>query len=259
MKTAPKKVLLVEPNFYSREFIKMLLLHDWRTTIGEHVDNCVQAQHFLEQNPNLIDAILISDNFHQTLHWTNKKIFDQSIPILFVGNHRINVKILNCLFQNGYGGYVAKNDLEYSVAQAINLITQKNFVVTPTINKQIQTLYTPKSRPKITNLYKSKEIILLEDKFEQEIIKLFVIYNFSRKMISKKLHMSLSTIGQMISRLYGELNIESYLNRTILFEDELLNFLLEVELKSNKNKGIEKNNNLKQSIAFHILTTLETT
>lgn len=240
----------------------MLLLRDWRTDVVGKVDDFVQARKFTEEHSGNVDAIIIANLSQQIMRISGNLFFQNEIPILFVGNHLLDIDVLNWILRNKNGSYVAKNDLEYSLAQAVILTIQKVFVSTPTIRKQIE-IYRPNNHlPKITNLYRSNKLLLWpktkQEIIEQEIIKQFVIYNFSRSMIQNKLHISKSKIGQTISRLYDNLEVESYFRRDKLFKDDLLNFFLERELKNNRVQGNYKNNSLKQILAFHILTTLET-
>lgn len=257
MKTALQKVVLVEPDYYSREFARMLLLRDWRTALFKQFETCSKAHNFVKANRQSIDVLLISDTLGNVTHLSNKRIFQLDVPILFVGDDNLHIELLNCLIRNRQGGYVAKNDIEYSLAQAISLITQGFFVVSPTIKNQIQASIAGLGHLKLINLFKSKEIVVLKNHLDQEIAKLFIVYNFSREMIARKHHISVHKVARVTTNLYKALNLEAYLEKKLLFEDDILNLHLDRLMGTVSNNQGSAGKKMKQEIAFHILTTLE--
>lgn len=136
------RVMLVEDDFYARNWMELLLRRDWRTKVSHEVTNAAALSTVLTdmaEHHEKTDLALIDTDISNTPSWLSEvmRCLETNSPntaVMFTGVEP-NPKIMPLLGLPKVVGYVLKDEIRYSLAWAVSLASKSQMVITPGVEK----------------------------------------------------------------------------------------------------------------------------
>ena len=266
--TEKNRVVVVEDDPYTRDQLMNLLSRDWRTRVVGEFDSFSKKsfQDFLGNENNLYNVVILDTEVPWNPNWPieafeiirtlqnpPKLIFLCTLPIARYWNDVL-------LDYDFYGGYLAKQEVLYSIPTAVALTTQGSIVST----ELVQNLQSPfHTRQNMVVVDGTKAFQGFTQR-EQEVLRLGILFSLSHRDIEDELLISRDWISEVLGSIYDKLNIQEILSGEIplesIFEDEAILMRAQQILEKSQAKSSVKN--LRKTpwlstLAFHILTTPE--
>lgn len=282
------RVVVVEDDFYSRHWMEMLLRRDWRTRVIKQVDSpatLFAALADLVKKEQKFELILVDTdipydtqwlpgvlkkladyNDHQReKHYASKKKYHPPV-VLFTGVHPLQ-SVANLANFPGFGGYILKDEICYSLAWAVTLAVSGRTVVTPGVLKLFSSTNPLPLETISLNGRKPHPFIDLSET-EVKAARLAFLFSMERSDLANELMISDDYSYGLISSLYERTGLNDILEgilppETYFGDHPAIKKLLEEALKplrkSNENvtefhKGKLKKVKNRETLAFHLLT-----
>lgn len=260
--TGEIRVLIVEDDFYARNWMELLLRRDWRTKVAREVNNPVALSIALEDLNNhheQIDLVLIdTDNPHDP-NWLNDVLrsIEARCPnaaILFIGAAP-NARLARMAAQRHVAGYILKDEICYSLAWAVSLAAAHHTVITPGIYDVFD---RRTSLPGSTLILDGRKTIAALSALDARRSRMVFIFSMLRRELADEEGISKNFSYVLVTALYkkmglndileGEVDPELYFGShpAVLFH---INQSLEHLKHSKSKKAIDK-----ETLAFHMLT-----
>src|SRR5450759_1282135 len=129
------RVMLVENDPYARDLMGLLLRRDWRTMVVAETGDMTAVPGLLAKMR--VDVLLLNTEHPTDPHWAGRIIEAikeiKKPPLIVVTGTHPNPVTLQSLKAPVYTGYLLKGEIAYSLAWAVTLAAEGNWVVTPTI------------------------------------------------------------------------------------------------------------------------------
>lgn len=248
-------VLIVEDDPYARDMMGMLLARDWRTHVVGETDNRMMVRKHLEDIVH-VDVIILDTE----VPWEPSRPveiarllgkMDTSPAILATATHP-DVNLVNNLLPHNLGGYILKQEVLYSLGEAVAMAAQGYCVVTPGV---IDYLPVSVCRREITVISGSDPLDRLTPR-QAEILRLGLLFNLSQRDIADELVISRDWVAEAISTAYERLGLHDLLAGEIevsqVFESKTIQQQAARILE--KAKGSRRKTPWMSTLAFHLLT-----
>ena len=292
------QVLIVEDDPYASDLILMLLSRDYRTQVAGELSNCANLaifdspSHLHDSKKACKDDIVGDDYFDIDFNAIDVIILDtsvsqevnQSIKIIekISGWKKPPKIICTCTYPNGailqklskfdcFSGYLIKREILYSIASAVCLAYEDNFIITPGIVPLME-----KERGKRTLILTSKEMEKVKKEFNKigrEVIRLGLLFNLPDNEIQDEIRISDAYVRGIKHKEYGNLHLLDIVSNQVSLDEAFYNPFLDNQ-KINQNYQETLNKMLKQkerrregktnskfrnesTLAFHLLTRPE--
>lgn len=254
------RVLVLEDDPYSRDFMEMLLMRDWRTRVVGSAGALGEFRKIIENSVGGIDLVLLdteAPHHHEWLFQAVKLIqsLSNSCFILCTGT-KPNLAALEEIVSLGGQGYVLKNEIGYGLAAAVKLAVSGKWVLTSLVEKLARDndIALPKERIIIESQVDLHELTPRE----QEIARLAILFNLSYRDLHDELLIRADQVGKYVHRAYEKIELHDILAGISplenYFESELIlaKYRKAIEIQ---NKG--KNPSNLSTMAFHLLTRVK--
>jgi DNA-binding NarL/FixJ family response regulator len=250
-------VAILEDDVFSRNWMALLMVRDWRTrVIGEfstRTDLCA----FLENSPVKFDVLILDiDLFGE--FFTIQEICqilasnNQSAKILLTGIEP-DPKIICEINDGRVHGYVLKGEIGYSLSWVITFVHEGYLVLTPGVQNAMRKLPS-----KALVLDGRKNIPGFTD-HEAEVARMAFIFSVGRRDLADELRITEQWSYGLVSELYKKMR----LTEIISGEVDLFDYIGESTIIRKKfddiieHLGTSKKARDMETLAYHLLTMPE--
>jgi DNA-binding NarL/FixJ family response regulator len=257
-------VLLIEDDPYARDLMGMLLARDWRTRVTAETDSEEDVTRLLNDPIQQIDTVLLDTEVPGDPDWPFRiaEIARASIskPDVIFTATKGNAKTLDRVVSGGYGGYLLKPEIRYSMAAAVAIVSKNGrFVTTPSAYAlALQQRIPLPERAIILDGRKSTHDLTPREK---EIARLAILFNHPHRELSDELLIRADQVAKHVSNVYTKLGLDQFLageiDAEVFFEDTLIlerfrTILARVAANPARRKTADM-----ATLAFHLLTVPE--
>jgi DNA-binding NarL/FixJ family response regulator len=281
-------VVIVEDDYYARHWMEMLLRRDWRTRVVKQVGSPVDlfvALADLDKHNKKVDIVLIDTDIPLDDNWLNgvmQKLADYNAsqfvdheiskqkytpPVMLFTGVNPNHKVSNLFRTPGFGGYILKDEIRYSLAWAVILAVGGKVVITPGVLKLINHAYPFPAGSLILDGRKPIPFVGLSDR-ETRAARLAILFSMERRELANELMITEDYSYGLISSIFEKIGLNDVLNgcaspELYFGEHPAVMIHLNAAIKSLK-KASENNGRTtksktmkvkgKETLAFHLLT-----
>ena len=254
-------VATMEDDLFSRNWMALLMVRDWRTRLIEEITSLNELRVILENPTTNLDILLLSVD--RLANETNLrdliKLIENTkskMKILCTGVH-CQENIYKYLNNDVVCGYMLKNEIGYALAWAISFAFEGNWIYTSSTLAMAMKLNAPIMQQKMV-LAGRTEFPGFSDR-EAEVARLAFIFSLGRRDLAGELKISDQWSYGMVSELYSKLGLGDILSGEVdpihyLGDNPVLldrfKGIIEKIGPSRKAKDIE-------ALAFHFMTMPE--
>ena len=254
-------IAIVEDDPFARNWMTLLAARDWRTRVVLEADRPLMLKSFLEAEAQLVDLVLLDTDIPGYADWLTKiegilKPRDHKPKVLCTGV-KPNERVLERLNAPYYCGYLIKCEINYSLAWAIALAMQGNWVITDGIQALASsTGYTLQDPCVVLDGRNTTQHLTRR---QAEAARLAFLFSMERRELADELGIVEDWGFGLVSAVYNKLGVKD-----ILVDDEVLNqYFGEQELIYDyvqrirqDAKGSIKARDM-ETLAFHMITMPE--
>jgi len=268
-------VLLVEDDFYARNWMELLLRRDWRTRVVGEVSNPVELSNAFislnDQNGHA-DLVLIDTDHPNDPNWLPQVISSMAkhspnSAILYTGVEP-NLQNANLMAQPNFAGYILKNEIRYSIAWAVSLAAEHHIVITPGVRNLLERTKPLPSGTLILDGRKPIPFMGLSE-IEEKRSRLVFFFSMERLEFADEERITEEYSNGLVSDLYNKIGLNDVLKGSVKPEDYFGNnpivlahinpAIKKVKLADEKSRQNSKKEKMvkvkeKESLAFHLLT-----
>jgi DNA-binding NarL/FixJ family response regulator len=255
------RVLIVEDDLYSRDMMTMLLTRDWRTRVVGELCGQDDVSEFFSQPIKQVDVILIGIETPSDQDWPFQALdmvrqLEQPPTILYAGT-RVEGEIFKYIHSEGFGGYLLKDEVLYSLASAVVLAERGYCVITP----GVKNVANSQEWPLKTLIVDGSKKVADFSKRESEIVHLGLLFNMSQRDIADELVIGTDWVSETMSNVYAKLGLREILQGEVELDDYLddetvldhYEKILDRATRNIKSGGLRKAPWM-STLAFHLLT-----
>jgi len=251
-------VTLLEDDIFSRNWMALLLVRDWRTRLIAEFSNQVELCQFISNNAQPFDVLLMDvDLFGETFTvddiCENLSDLNSSAKILLTG-----VQAESRIFRQQQSeqviGYVLKSEVGYSLSWVLSFAAEGFYVLTPgTMSLAARMNYI---LPHDRMILDGRRSIPGFTDHESEVARLAFIFSLGRRDLADELKISEQWSYGLVSELYkkmglgeilsGEVDLFSYIPENPIIRKHFTEILEEMD-GSTKARDME-------TLAYHLLT-----
>ena len=254
-------VTLLEDDVFSRNWMALLLVRDWRTRLIAEFTNQVELCQYINENSQPFDVLIMDvDLFGETftVHEICENLNDRhlSTKILLTGV-QADSRIFHQQHSEQVAGYVLKGEVGYSLSWVISFAADGYFILTPgTMSLASRMNY---SLPHDRMILDGRRSIPGFTDHESEVARLAFIFSLGRRDLADELKISEQWSYGLVSELYkkmglgeilsGEVDLFSYIPENPIIRKHFTTILEEMGT-STKARDME-------TLAYHLLTMPE--
>jgi len=251
-------VAIIEDDLFSRNWMSLLLVRDWRTRVMGEVTSSYELATFLEGTNSRIDILLTDvDIFGGDYNYNDIcqtiKNHDHEMKILCTGV-RAEERVFKQIDNEMCCGYILKQEIGYSLGWALSFASDGNWLLTPgTLEAAHRMNYRLPNNKMILSGRKS---IPGFTERESEVARLAFIFSLGRRDLADELKISEQWSYGLVSELYeklglgdilsGEVDPVAYLGDNTIIQQHFKDIMAQLGT-SKKAKDLE-------TLAFHFMT-----
>ncbi len=257
------RVVIVEDDPYSRDFMAMLLARDWRTHVAAVFDSRAETElkSFLEQPANRVDVLIIDTEVpvdpRQPGRVAQTAQAVKRPPKVLYTCTRPDPAFLEHAFDDHCGGCIVKGEILYALAAAVTATAEGRCVVTPGVQEALSRT----NRPKNLLVMDGTTPVARFTPRETDLARLGLLFNLGQRDIADELVVSTDFVSEVMGHIYEKLGLHDILSGETelesFFSDETLLARCRAILANSKDasgKPLHKAPWL-STIAFHLLTS----
>ena len=262
----PKDILalLIEDDLYARDLMSMLLTRDWRTRVAGEAGSESDVERILNRPFNRIQAIILDTEVPGDPEWpfrvaTYANRLDPRPAILCTAT-KPDENTLSRLVEGGFGGYVLKREVGYTLAAALaEMVKKERWIITPEVYRLALRMRIRLPANTIV-LDGSKPVANLTAR-EAEIARLAILFNHHHRDLSDELLIRADQVSKHVSNVYSKLGLDAILSGTLspdtFIQDEMVLKHFERILARVAASGSRRKTTDMATLAFHLLTVPE--
>jgi DNA-binding NarL/FixJ family response regulator len=270
--TKEVKVLIVEDDFYSRQWMELLLRRDWRTQVVGEVANpteLISLLHDLHRHSESVDLVIIDTEIPQDDHWLREvleviRIQNHEVLLLFV-SVAPNLQIAQLLRQPNVAGYILKGEICHALAWAVALAAEDKKILSPGI---YDLLKGDLSFPSKTLVLDGRNPVANFSPRDTEASRLAFMFSMERRDLADEMMISEDYSFGLVSSLYEKLGLNDLIRGDVrldqIFADQpVIQFHFQqvidfIKTRKDDEKADDTKFKLKvkdkETLAYHMLT-----
>jgi DNA-binding NarL/FixJ family response regulator len=256
------QVAIVEDDPFSRNWMALLAARDWRTRLAGEFEHPQQLIPHLHQKTSRIDLLLMDTDIPGGEDWIPPILGAisslQNPPAILCTGIRANPAVLSRLSHPLFVGYILKNEINFSIAWAIDLAMSGKWVVTESIRSLASAINFPLPRPCVV-VEGRKTLQNTLSKHQANVSRLAFLFSMERRELADELGIVEDWSYGLVSQIYEQLGIKDILNdddaMNSYFEDQPL-LLAHIHKIRAAGRNSVKVQDL-ETLAFHIITMPE--
>lgn len=248
------RVLIVEDDPFSQNWMALLLARDWRTrVIGEtaSLEGMLSALNSGEEKPNFV--LLNIDLMNGLQEWGRliplAAPLIAPLPVLLVGKNAETAERIDPF--PGFCGYIIKSEICHSLSWAVALAEPHQWVITPGVEPHLR---RPAWPTRILALDGRKPVHNLTE-HEAKVARLALIFSMERRELSDEIKISEDWGYGLVSSIYQKLGLEEIISGEVDPADYLgKDFAENPRFREMlRQAGESRKKNDLETLAFHIL------
>jgi DNA-binding NarL/FixJ family response regulator len=255
-------IAIVEDDPFSRNWMALLAARDWRTRLAGEFEQPLQIVPLLHQKASNVDLILMDTDIPGGEDWIPPILGVisgmQHPPAILCTGIRANPNVLSRLSHPCFVGYILKNEINYSLAWAVDLAMSGRWVITESVRALSSTIRFPIPHPCVV-LDGRKTLQSTLSKHQANVSKLAFLFSMERRELADELGIVEDWSYGLVSQIYQQLGIKDILNddetAKSYFEDQPL-LLAHIQKIRSAGKNSIKAKDM-ETLAFHIITMPE--
>ncbi len=254
-------VAILEDDLFSRNWMALLLVRDWRTRLVGEITNRIELCQYLDDSYHKIDILIIDvDLFAEdfTIEEVCENLTErQQSPKIVLTGIQPEEHIVRQLDNKQICGYVLKNEVGYSLSWVISFVFDGHWVLTPGTMALASDM----------NFISPPERLVLDGRkkipgfteHEAEVARLAFIFSLGRRDLADELKISEQWSYGLVSELYekmglsdilsGDEDLFSYIGESAIIRTHFQQIMAQLGT-SKKAKDLE-------TLAYHLLTMPE--
>ncbi|MEI7850038.1 MAG: hypothetical protein WCK35_29870 [Chloroflexota bacterium] len=266
------RVILVEDDFYARNWMEMLLRRDWRTKVVGDAGNPVALSILLKEmqtHEERADLILIDTDIPYNNNWLSEALdsllkHSPKAAVLFTGVTASN-QIARLRAQPNFAGFILKDEIRYALAWAVSLAAEGHTIITPGVCDSFE---NTNPLPRGTLILDGRNPIARFSKRDTEAARLAFMFSMERRDLADELEISEDYSYGLVSSLYekmglndvlkGDVDPEQYFGNHPAVKAHLKQAFETIQKVDAKKATSKKNQSKKikdkETLAFHLLT-----
>ena len=254
-------VTILEDDLFSRNWMALMLVRDWRTRLVGEFATPVELCAFLDDNSQSFDVLVLDvdilgevfsiDEICQELARLSRPV-----KILLTGVQP-KAYIIRQMADERIRGYVLKQEVGYSLGWVISFVNEDQWVLTPGTLTLANQLNFPLPKEKLI-LDGRKNIPGFTD-HEAEVARMAIIFSLGRRDLADELKISEQWSYGLVSELYKKMG----LNDILAGEEDLFSYIGDNPIIRTHFKeiidqlGTSKKARDMETLAYHVLTMPE--
>ncbi len=256
------QIVIVEDDPFARNWMALLAARDWRTRLAGEFDAPQKIIPMLHQKASLVDLILLDTELPGGEDWIPEIIgaisgLQNPPAILCIGIHA-KPNVLSQLENDCFVGYILKNEINYSLAWAIDIALRGKCVVTEGVRSLAAGMRYTLPHPCVM-LDGRKTLQSTLSKHQAEVSRLAFLFSMERRELADEMGIVEDWSYGLVSQIYEQLGVKDIINDDealqSYFGDQPL-ILAHVEKIRAAGKNSIKAHDL-ETLAFHIITMPE--
>jgi hypothetical protein len=252
--------LVVESDFFARNWMALLFARDWRTRIVAEAETLEDAQQFLRGSLERVDALLVDTDLAPTAGQLSafSRALDEApspVKVFWLGN-RPDPRVFDWLPARQWSGYLLKPEIRYSLAWAL-AIGMDSPALTPGTHEAA--LERRLDLPSGTSILDGRRPVANLTEHESEVARLALVFSMERRDLADEMGISEDWGYGLVSALYkklglvevlnGEVDPTDYLGASQVVNQHLREIIRQLQ-PAKKARDME-------TLAFHIMTMPE--
>ncbi len=258
------RVMLVEDDFYARNWMELLLRRDWRTKVIQEVTDAADlsaALNDLAEHHEKIDLVLIDTDIPYDPTWLPEvmrclEAHSPNTVMMFTGVTP-NAQIAQMLQQPKVVGYILKGEIRYSLAWAISLASKRQMVITPGVENALAPNMV---LPEGTIILDGRKPIPVEglSELEKKRSRMVFVFSMERREFADEEEISEDYSYGVVNMLYEKLGLNDVLEgespaEHLFGTHPAVIAHLQQTIQHLKRSSSKKARD-KETLAFHLLT-----
>ena len=256
------QIAIVEDDPFARNWMALLAARDWRTRLAGEFDDPQKLIPLLHKKASCLDLVLLDTDLPGGEGWITQTLEAisnmQHPPAILCTGVQANPDILRRMAHPSFVGYILKNEINYSLAWAIDISLSGKWVVTESVRSLAVAIHFPLPVPcMVMDGRNSLQSTL--SKHQAEVSRLAFLFSMERHALADELGIVEDWSYGLVSQIYDQLGVKDILNDEeslqSYFGDQPL-ILAHVEKIRAAGKTSIKAHDL-ETLAFHIITMPE--
>ena len=127
-------VIVFEDDFFSRNWMSLILARDWRTHIVADVKDDCELREVIHTTSTPIDVIIVDAEFYPNLRWVKELLVEirtcfEDVKVIFTSVNTLP-GIAYYINNPNVKGYLTKEHIQYSLAWAVDFVANGEWVLT---------------------------------------------------------------------------------------------------------------------------------
>jgi DNA-binding NarL/FixJ family response regulator len=254
-------VAILEDDNFSRQWMALLLVRDWRTRVVGEFGNQAELYAFLEKPSQpvdilIVDADLLSEIF--TIQEVSRFLASKDLhtKILLTGVQP-DPKLIRQFDNARVWGYLLKSEIEYSLSWVMTFLEEGYRILTPATKALADKINYRLPSQVLVVRGKNPHINFTEH--EMQAARLAFIFSLGRRDLADELKISEQWSYGLVSELYKKMGLTDLISGEVdLFTQIGVSTVLIVKFQEIIDKmGSSKKASDMETLAFHLLTMPE--
>jgi DNA-binding NarL/FixJ family response regulator len=256
------RLIIVEDDPFSRNWMALLAARDWRTHVVGEADEPLKILPFLSAKASRVDLILMDTDIPGNEDWLPHILGAvqgmKHPPAILCTGIRPNPNVLSRLQHPAFTGYILKDEVSYSLAWAVDLALAGKWVITDSIRAMAFTLGIDLPEPcVIIDGRKTMQEQLTPH--QADVARLAFLFSMERRELADELGVVEDWSYGLVSQIYAQLGIKDILQdeealKSCFGEHDLL--MAHINKLKSETSGPIKARAL-ETLAFHVITMPE--
>lgn len=252
--------VILEDDFFSRNWMSLILARDWRTRVTADVETVRELNNILDNPPTRLDLIIVDAEIYRDLRWIGELLERiQALPhqpiIIFTTvsplpeiTHYVGYEVVR--------GYLTKGDIRYSLAWAADIAMDGDWVMTPQVDEFLSFSLVERPRPRAIIQGQNRYPGLTES--QADAARLAFLFSMERAELADEMLISEGWSYGKVNELYEKIGVKDLLSGEMPFEfflgeDPIIRSHFKKIMKNVDDKNPKKVKSM-ESLAFHLLT-----
>lgn len=217
-------VTILEDDIFSRNWMSLLLVRDWRTRLVGEFTSQVDLCTYLDMGNQNFDILILDVDFLgddiSVASLCEKLVQKQQHPVkvLLIGVHE-NHRLVSSLSEELVCGYVLKDEVGYSLSWVISLVYDGRWVLTPSVLAMANRLNYV--LPENKTIVRGRMSIPGFTDHDAEVARMAIIFSLGRRDLADELKISEQWSYGLVSEIYSKLG----LTEILLGEEDLFSYI----------------------------------
>ena len=255
-------IAIIEDDPFARNWMALLAARDWRTRLAGEFDEPLKIIPLLHKKASYLDLILMDTDIPGGEDWIPEILGAVSglahPPVILCTGIRPNPTVLGHLSHPCFVGYILKDEINYSVAWAIDIALSGKWVVTEGVRSLASATRFPLPHPCVV-MDGRKSLQSTLSRRQADVSRLAFLFSMERHELADELGIVEDWGYGLVSQIYNQLGVKDVINddemRQSYFADQPL-ILAHIEKIHSAGKNSVKAHDL-ETLAFHIITMPE--